>query len=69
MIDDHTFEINKERAQDYLNTRQRIYVTDGFAGWDPNHRLKVRIIASRRGHYGPSTVPIPRRPPPATPRP
>jgi len=49
-IDDHTFSINKERAQDYLNTRQRIYVTDGFAGWDPEHRLKVRIIASRPYH-------------------
>ncbi|PQJ36031.1 phosphoenolpyruvate carboxykinase (ATP) [Salinibacter sp. 10B] len=49
-IDDHTFHINRERAQDYLNTRKRIYVTDGFAGWDPEHRLKVRIIASRPYH-------------------
>ncbi len=49
-IDDHTFEINKERAQDYLNTRQRIYVVDGFAGWDPEHRLKVRILCSRPYH-------------------
>jgi len=49
-IDDHTFEINKERAQDYLNTRERIYVMDGFAGWDPNYRLKVRIICSRPYH-------------------
>jgi phosphoenolpyruvate carboxykinase (ATP) len=49
-IDDHTFEINKERAQDYLNTRKRIYVMDGFAGWDPEHRLKVRIICSRPYH-------------------
>jgi len=49
-LDDHTFEINKERAQDYLNTRERIYVMDGFAGWDPAHRLKVRIICSRPYH-------------------
>jgi phosphoenolpyruvate carboxykinase (ATP) len=49
-IDEHTFQINKERAQDYLNTRQRIYVMDGFAGWAPEHRLKVRIIASRPYH-------------------
>jgi phosphoenolpyruvate carboxykinase (ATP) len=49
-IDEHTFQINKERAQDYLNTRRRIYVTDGFAGWAPEHRLKVRIIASRPYH-------------------
>ena len=49
-IDDHTFEVNRERAQDYLNTRQRLYVVDGFAGWDPDYRLKVRIICSRPYH-------------------
>ena len=49
-IDQHTFEINRERAQDYLNTRDRLYVIDGFAGWDPKHRLKARIICSRPYH-------------------
>ena len=29
------FEINRERAIDYLNTRKQLYVVDGFAGWDP----------------------------------
>ena len=27
-----TFEINRERAIDYLNTRELVYVFDGFAG-------------------------------------
>lgn len=27
-----TFEINRERAIDYLNTKHRVYVFDGFAG-------------------------------------
>ena len=49
-IDEHTFEINRERAQDYLNTRNRLYVIDGFGGWDPKYRLKVRIICSRPYH-------------------
>ncbi len=49
-LDDHTFLINRERAVDYLNTRERIYVMDGFAGWDPEHRIKVRIICSRPYH-------------------
>ncbi len=49
-IDEHTFQINRERAQDYLNTRSRLYVIDGFAGWDPEHRLKCRIICSRPYH-------------------
>ena len=44
------FKINRERAKDYLNTRERIYVVDGFAGWDPDYRLKIRIICSRPYH-------------------
>ena len=35
-IDEHTFLINRQRAIDYLNTRDQLYVVDGFAGWDPN---------------------------------
>jgi hypothetical protein len=30
--DSDTFEINRERAIDYLNTRDNVYVFDGFAG-------------------------------------
>ncbi|MFQ5570991.1 MAG: phosphoenolpyruvate carboxykinase (ATP) [Rhodothermales bacterium] len=49
-LDEHTYEINRERAIDYLNTRNRLYVVDGFAGWDPTHRIKVRIICERAYH-------------------
>jgi len=49
-MDEHVFMINRERAMDYLNTRERIYVVDAFAGWDPNYRLKVRIICTRAYH-------------------
>ncbi len=49
-LDHHTFLVNRERAIDYLNTRDRLYVVDGYAGWDPDHRLKVRIICSRAYH-------------------
>ncbi len=44
------FMINRERAIDYLNTRAQLYVVDGFAGWDPQHRIKVRVICSRAYH-------------------
>ena len=27
--------LNRERAVDYLNMLERLYVFDGFAGWDP----------------------------------
>jgi phosphoenolpyruvate carboxykinase (ATP) len=49
-IEEHYFQINRERAKDYLNTRDRLYVVDGFAGWDPIYRLKIRIICSRPYH-------------------
>lgn len=49
-MDDHTFMINRERAVDYLNTRDQLYVFDGFAGWDPKYRIKVRVLCSRAYH-------------------
>ena len=49
-IDEHTFLVNRERAIDYLNTRRQIYIIDGFAGWDPEHQIKVRVICSRPYH-------------------
>ncbi len=44
------FEINLERAIDYLDTCERLYVFDGFAGWDPVYQIKVRIICTRPYH-------------------
>lgn len=49
-VDDHTFLVNRERATDYMNTCDRLYVVDGFAGWDPKHQIKVRVICSRAYH-------------------
>jgi phosphoenolpyruvate carboxykinase (ATP) len=49
-FDAHSFAINRERARDYLNTRERLYCFDGFAGWDPKYRIKVRVICSRPYH-------------------
>ncbi|HET6573358.1 MAG TPA: phosphoenolpyruvate carboxykinase (ATP), partial [Fimbriiglobus sp.] len=49
-MDRHTFLTNRERARDYLNVQPWVYVVDGFAGWDPAHRLKVRVICSRPYH-------------------
>jgi len=44
------WKINRERAIDYLNTRSRIYVFDGYAGWDPRYRIKVRVVCARAYH-------------------
>lgn len=49
-IEERTFDINRTRAIDYLNTRPRLYIVDAFAGWDPEHRIKVRVICERPYH-------------------
>jgi phosphoenolpyruvate carboxykinase (ATP) len=49
-IDEATFQINLERAKDYLNTKKKLYCVDAFAGWDPRSRVKVRVICSRPYH-------------------
>jgi phosphoenolpyruvate carboxykinase (ATP) len=48
--DDRTFAINRQRAHDYLNTRERLYCFDGFAGWDMKYRVKIRVICERPYH-------------------
>ncbi len=49
-IDEETFLRNRERAVDYFNICERLYVVDGFAGWDPKYQIKVRVICTRPYH-------------------
>lgn len=49
-LDEKSFDINRERAVDYLNTQERLFCIDGFAGWHPKYRYKVRIICDRAYH-------------------
>jgi len=49
-LDERSFVINHARAVDYLNTRDHLYVIDGYAGWDPTYRLKVRVVCARAYH-------------------
>ncbi len=49
-IDEETFMLNRTRAIDYLNTLKFLYVVDGFAGWHPRYRIKVRVICERAYH-------------------
>ncbi len=49
-LGEQTYEINRQRALDYLNTRDQLYVVDGFAGWDEDYRQKIRIICANSYH-------------------
>ncbi len=49
-LDERTFMVNHERAIDYLNICNHLFVVDAYAGWDPKYRIKVRIICTRAYH-------------------
>jgi phosphoenolpyruvate carboxykinase (ATP) len=49
-VTEQTFAINRQRGIDFLNTRDQLYVVDGFAGWDENYRLKIRVICLNAYH-------------------
>ncbi len=49
-LDPQSFLINRERAIDYLNTRERLYVIDAYAGWDQKYQLKIRVVCARAYH-------------------
>jgi ATP-dependent phosphoenolpyruvate carboxykinase len=49
-LSEKSWDINRNRGVDYMNTRPRIYILDGFAGWDPEHRIRVRVVSTRSYH-------------------
>ncbi len=49
-IEPEAFARNRELARKHLNGCDRLYCFDGYAGWDPRHRLRVRVICCRPYH-------------------
>ncbi|MEX0824513.1 MAG: phosphoenolpyruvate carboxykinase (ATP), partial [Pirellulaceae bacterium] len=49
-LTERSFAINRQRAIDYLNTRKRLFVFDGFAGWDSEYQIRIRVIAESAYH-------------------
>jgi len=49
-MSERDFAITRKRAVDFLNTRQFLYVVDGFANWDVKNRCKIRVICSTAYH-------------------
>ncbi len=49
-LSEDSFAKNRERATAYLSQQPRVYVVDGFGGWDPACRIKVRVVCSRPYH-------------------
>ncbi len=49
-LERESFLRNRARVRAFLNRQDLLYVIDGFAGWDPEYRLNVRIICNRPYH-------------------
>ncbi|KAL5988378.1 Protein kinase C-like 1 [Asimina triloba] len=49
-MDEHTFLVNRERAVDYLCSLDKVFVNDQYLNWDPENRIKVRIVSARAYH-------------------
>ena len=49
-MDERSFALNRETAVDYLKSLSHVYVVDGYAGWDKEHRIKVRCICAKPYH-------------------
>ena len=49
-MDEETYQINRETTICNLNMQDKLFVFDGYACWDKNYRIKVRVIATRPYH-------------------
>ncbi len=49
-LSEDAYEQVRSRALEYLDKTEHLYVLDAFAGWDPNCRLKIRVVCSRAYH-------------------
>jgi phosphoenolpyruvate carboxykinase (ATP) len=47
---DSSFLACRQQALDHLCSLELVYVVDGFAGWDPEYRIKVRVVCARAYH-------------------
>ncbi len=45
-----SFDLLKKDAVGHLDRCPQLYVFDGYAGWDPQYQIKVRVICSRPYH-------------------
>lgn len=49
-ISTESYALNRQRTKDYLNTKSTLFVIDGWGGWDPKYKIKVRVVCSRPYH-------------------
>lgn len=45
-----SFYILSGLAKSYLNTRRKVYIVDGYAGYCPEDRIRIRVVCTRSYH-------------------
>lgn len=49
-IEPVVYDLLEDISMSYLNTRHRLFIVDGYAGHDKEHRMKFRIVCNRAYH-------------------
>ncbi|MDZ7788174.1 MAG: phosphoenolpyruvate carboxykinase (ATP) [Halofilum sp. (in: g-proteobacteria)] len=49
-LDPDSFERLRTHAAAHLDSLDHVHVVDGFAGWDPRYRARIRVICERAYH-------------------
>ncbi|MDN3517736.1 phosphoenolpyruvate carboxykinase (ATP) [Aquisalimonas lutea] len=49
-LEDDSFRSLRRQACEHLSSCRQLYVVDGYAGWDPDYRVKIRVICERAYH-------------------
>jgi phosphoenolpyruvate carboxykinase (ATP) len=49
-INNQSYAMMEKIAVDFINNKGRCIVVDGYAGWDPVNRVKVRTYCTRTYH-------------------
>lgn len=49
-IDVGSYDLMQNLAISYINHSGKVFIVDGYAGWDPRYRVKVRTFCTRTYH-------------------
>ena len=49
-ISEEDYNTNKKIARDFLSNSNELYIFDGFAGWDKEHQIKLRVYTTNPYH-------------------
>lgn len=49
-LEAQSYKLLQEMAVNYINTRPKVYIIDGYGGWDKKYRQRIRTVCTREYH-------------------